>query len=201
MESQTDKQQNNQEDKEYYFLGIKQGFTDSQSPPQTKEFGRKHTIDVPFSVLKGKQRRFDRHSGTGRGKEIKKQGAGGKTVWGSDRFIVSHEISGEEPNEEDYEIRKGMRKLRISDDHAITYKEYKERRAKKSDGDNVETKVETNAFSRKKSISEMENTLNKIISNKITQVEDEGKKSGKEEKRKEVREGFVYKAENFPSLS
>ncbi len=81
MESQTDKQQNNQEDKEYYFLGIKQGFTDSQSPPQTKEFGRKHTIDVPFSVLKGKQRRFDRHSGTGRGKEIKKQGAGGKTVW------------------------------------------------------------------------------------------------------------------------
>jgi hypothetical protein len=201
MDSQTDKEQNYLENKDYYFLGIEQGFTDPQSPNLTKEVGRKHTIDVPFSVIKGKQRRFDRHSGTGRGKEVKKQGAGGKTVWGSDRFIVSHEISGEEPNEEDYEIRKGMRILRISDDHAITYKEYKEKRAKKSEGNNVEIKVETNAFSRKKSISEMENTLNKIVSSKITQVEEEGEKIEKEEKRREVREGFVFKAENFPSLS
>jgi hypothetical protein len=32
---------------------------------------------------RGGKRMFDRHSGTGRGREIPKQGAGGKTTWGN----------------------------------------------------------------------------------------------------------------------
>ena len=53
------------------------------------------SINVPFSVLKGKQRKFDRHSGTGRGKEISKQGAGSKTVWGNDVLLAKKEILNE----------------------------------------------------------------------------------------------------------
>ena len=38
------------------------------------------------------KREFDRHeSGTGRGKEISKNGAGGKGVWGSDSMVAKEE--------------------------------------------------------------------------------------------------------------
>jgi len=42
---------------------------------------------------KGRNRIFDRHSGTGRGREISKGGAGGKTTWGDiDQFAKENVI-------------------------------------------------------------------------------------------------------------
>jgi hypothetical protein len=53
---------------------------------------------------RGGKRLFERHSGTGRGREISKQGAGGKTTWGNPEQLAHNEIYEEEynHNDEDY---------------------------------------------------------------------------------------------------
>ena len=52
---------------------------------------------------RGGKRLFDRHSGTGRGKEISKQGAGSGTTWGNDQQLANQEVLGQNENyEEEY---------------------------------------------------------------------------------------------------
>ena len=48
------------------------------------------------------KRQFDRRSGTGRGKEVAKQGAGSGTVWGSDEQVAKTEIEHRQDYYEDY---------------------------------------------------------------------------------------------------
>ena len=84
---------------------------------------RGSSLNLPFSVKKGKQRRFDRHFGTGRGKEISKQGAGGKTVWGNNVLLERKEVLNLMPSEEDIISAKELDNVMISEKNAITYKE------------------------------------------------------------------------------
>jgi hypothetical protein len=56
-----------------------------------KEYKREKNIKVRNPPLRGGKRVFDRHSGTGRGKEISKQGAGGKTTWGDPQQYAENE--------------------------------------------------------------------------------------------------------------
>jgi hypothetical protein len=53
-----------------------------------KHQGLGHHIHNPRPVRGGK-RQFDRHSGTGRGREVAKGGAGGKTVWGDNTEFIA----------------------------------------------------------------------------------------------------------------
>ena len=56
----------------------------------------------PYVIPRKGKRLYDRHSGTGRGREISKQGAGGKTTWGNiDQLAKEDSINffaGEEKN-------------------------------------------------------------------------------------------------------
>lgn len=53
---------------------------------------RHHKKHVGEVRVGGNQRAFDRHSGTGRGKEIKKEGAGGKGTWGNQERAAKKEV-------------------------------------------------------------------------------------------------------------
>jgi len=63
-----------------------------------KKEGGHHHSERP--VRSGK-RQFERHSGTGRGKEVAKGGAGGKTVWGDNPEFVAKQSLREEYNKDD----------------------------------------------------------------------------------------------------
>jgi len=56
-----------------------------------KENKREKNFKVRYPPLRGGKRTFDRHSGTGRGKEISKRGAGGKTTWGDPQQYAEKE--------------------------------------------------------------------------------------------------------------
>jgi hypothetical protein len=83
-------------------------------------------------VVAGK-REFERHSGTGRGKEISKQGAGGKHTWGTNTNTVAKREE-EEFNQDDYYIHYALnpRPKRKQEDAPTEAKE----------GEVVEQKVE-----------------------------------------------------------
>lgn len=71
---------------------------DESEPVKKEEHKRKNkgAFDNRHpKVLPGK-REFERHSGTGRGKEISKQGAGGKYTWGNNPRTVAEEVYNEE---------------------------------------------------------------------------------------------------------
>jgi len=52
---------------------------------------------------RGGKRPFDRHSGTGRGREVSKQGAGSGTTWGNEEQLANREATGQtETYEEEY---------------------------------------------------------------------------------------------------
>lgn len=53
---------------------------------------RHHKKHVGEVRVGSNQRAFDRHSGTGRGKEIKKEGAGGKGTWGNQERAAKKEV-------------------------------------------------------------------------------------------------------------
>lgn len=55
----------------------------------------------PRPVRDGK-RQFERHSGTGRGKEVAKNGAGGKTVWGDNSEFVAKQAQKEDYSRDDH---------------------------------------------------------------------------------------------------
>lgn len=57
--------------------------------------GAGHHAHNPRPLRAGK-RQFERHSGTGRGKEIAKNGAGGKTVWGDNLEYIAKQSLREE---------------------------------------------------------------------------------------------------------
>jgi len=64
---------------------------------------------------RGGKRLFERHSGTGRGREISKQGAGGKTTWGNPEQLAHKEIYEEENyynDEDDYFVFAAKESLR-----------------------------------------------------------------------------------------
>jgi hypothetical protein len=63
-----------------------------------KKAGAHNHGDMP--VRRGK-RQFDRHSGTGRGKETAKGGAGGKTVWGDNPEFVAKQSLKEDYSKDD----------------------------------------------------------------------------------------------------
>ena len=44
-------------------------------------------------TMRSGKRIFDRHSGTGRGREVSKQGAGGKTTWGDAQQLAQEEAT------------------------------------------------------------------------------------------------------------
>jgi len=54
----------------------------------------------PRPVKSGK-RQFERQSGTGRGKEVAKNGAGGKTVWGDNTEFIAKQSMKEESSRDD----------------------------------------------------------------------------------------------------
>jgi hypothetical protein len=56
-----------------------------------KENQKEKNFKVRNPPLRGGKRTFDRHSGTGRGKEISKRGAGGKTTWGDPQQYAEKE--------------------------------------------------------------------------------------------------------------
>ena len=61
--------------------------------PSAKTENPRHHKKYDGSVRVGSnQRAFDRHSGTGRGKEVKKEGAGGKGTWGNQEKSAPREI-------------------------------------------------------------------------------------------------------------
>ncbi len=51
-------------------------------PDESVKMNPKGGMKIHHFHPKGTKRMFDRHSGTGRGREISKGGAGGKTTWG-----------------------------------------------------------------------------------------------------------------------
>lgn len=53
-----------------------------------------------------KNREHERHSGTGRGKEIAKGGAGGKFTWGDGQKNLEKELYEDEQYDDDYEEEK-----------------------------------------------------------------------------------------------
>lgn len=55
----------------------------------------------PRPVRAGK-RQFERHSGTGRGRETAKNGAGGKTVWGDNPEFIAKQSQREEVSRDDH---------------------------------------------------------------------------------------------------
>jgi plasminogen activator inhibitor 1 RNA-binding protein len=61
---------------------------------QNKQSGGHGHNNGPRPAKDGK-RQFDRHSGTGRGKEVAKNGAGGKTVWGDNPEYVAKQAKEE----------------------------------------------------------------------------------------------------------
>lgn len=84
----------NEDNEGFEFVGKQQKKprTEEANPEAVtdKKFGKDHKKnDHPYKRGEGKvrvgsnQRAFDRHSGTGRGKEVKKEGAGGKYTWGN----------------------------------------------------------------------------------------------------------------------
>lgn len=57
-----------------------------------KEFKREKNMKAKTPMMKRENKRiFDRHSGTGRGKEVAKHGAGGKTTWGDPQQLAQKE--------------------------------------------------------------------------------------------------------------
>jgi len=58
----------------------------------TKEFKREKNMKAKTPIIKRENKRmFDRQSGTGRGREIAKHGAGGKTTWGDPQQLAQKE--------------------------------------------------------------------------------------------------------------
>ena len=154
---------------------------------------RGSSLNLPFSVKKGKQRRFDRHSGTGRGKEISKQGAGGKTVWGNDVLLARKEGINLMSSEEDIINAKEIENVIISEKNAITYKEYKEKKKKKLESLSIESKIGPKAFNNA-SIEDIERSFNMVKA----KVKEDSSNIVKENKKREY---FVFKEDHFPSLS
>ena len=74
------------------------GVEEKQKDPNRKN----KTYSEKYKPVPGK-RQFDRHSGTGRGKEIAKQGAGGKGTWGTNnKSLAQNEEKNIEFEEERY---------------------------------------------------------------------------------------------------
>jgi len=77
---------------------------------------------------RGGKRPYDRQSGTGRGREIAKQGAGGKTTWGNAEKMAKQEVYGE--GEEHY------------GDDLFTYDYSKQQAPKREEATKTEEKTE-----------------------------------------------------------
>ena len=73
-------------------LSNKSNFKQSSVPPES---GMKDMLKKPEYAM---NKVYDKKSGTGRGKEISKGGAGGKFTWGTGDKQVEQEL-----NEEEYE--------------------------------------------------------------------------------------------------
>ena len=86
-------------------------------------FGTKEKTDKP---KRGRQ--FDRQSGTGRGKEVSKGGAGGKGTWGDNPKNIAKNY--EDNNDDDYYFENAL--------NPEKEKERKERRKKKEDKKEVQ---------------------------------------------------------------
>jgi hypothetical protein len=56
-----------------------------------KEYRNKKNNKAKTPIMRGGKRMFDRHSGTGRGREVSKHGAGGKTTWGDPQQLAQEE--------------------------------------------------------------------------------------------------------------
>ena len=66
--------------------------TEEEKKPKAREEIKHHHKHDGVVRVHGNQRPFDRHSGTGRGKEVSKQGAGGKGTWGNQEKSAKREI-------------------------------------------------------------------------------------------------------------
>jgi hypothetical protein len=66
--------------------------TEEEKKPKAREEVKHHHKHDGVVRVSGNQRPFDRHSGTGRGKEVSKQGAGGKGTWGNQEKSAKREI-------------------------------------------------------------------------------------------------------------
>jgi hypothetical protein len=54
------------------------------------------------NLTRPQKRPFERHSGTGRGKEVSKGGAGGKTVWGDNPEFIARQAQREDYSRDDH---------------------------------------------------------------------------------------------------
>lgn len=66
--------------------------TEEEKKPKAREEVKHHHKHDGVVRVHGNQRPFDRHSGTGRGKEVSKNGAGGKGTWGNQEKSAKREI-------------------------------------------------------------------------------------------------------------
>jgi hypothetical protein len=71
-----------------------------------KEFKREKNMKAKTPIMRRENKRmFDRQSGTGRGREVAKRGAGGKTTWGDPQQLAQNEaieyMDEQEHHEED----------------------------------------------------------------------------------------------------
>ena len=76
---------------------LKAEFYASSNRYENKE---NHSERSNYQIGRGGKRIYDKQSGTGRGKEISKQGAGSKTTWGNEEELAKKEAYGEQT--EDY---------------------------------------------------------------------------------------------------
>ena len=63
--------------------------------------GQDHHEKKQFNKARPEKRQYERHSGTGRGKESAKNGAGGKTVWGDNPEQIARQAK-KEGGRDDY---------------------------------------------------------------------------------------------------
>ncbi len=96
------------------------------SKPSAKTENPRHHKKYEGAVRVGSnQRAFDRHSGTGRGKEVKKEGAGGKGTWGNQEKSAPREIYDNYDNS-DYYFNKVLNPKKTKEEDVIVEEPVKE---------------------------------------------------------------------------
>jgi len=94
--------------------------------PSAKVDNPRHHKKYEGAVRVGSnQRAFDKHSGTGRGKEVKKEGAGGKGTWGNQEKSAPREIYDNYDNS-DYYFNKVLNPKKAKEEEVIAEEPVKE---------------------------------------------------------------------------
>lgn len=160
---------NNNLNSEFVSYETKPGTKDTLVNDNKPHYKRGDKYDNTFKPRTNNKREFDRHSGTGRGKEVKKSGAGGRGTWGNTNVEAKREVV--DYDDTDYYFNK-----------ALNPKATKEEVLTETNNTNTKTKEETTTTTTK--VEGENKTETKVEGETEVAKDGEGKTDDKKKKRK-----------------